>query len=380
MDKRLAGTLLAVVLLICFGAAYGEEYPVDVSGMKAAVLCSQDGQSIIEYNSAERLEGGGLGRGWGGLPLLLAACDKIDGGGLALADKVTVSREAARVPGPTAFLDAYENAEVSMLLKAAAVICAGDAIYALGEAAYGSIEACAMAAAEKLNGMGIQAESGEIANGSVRLSADDLVRIGGKLSTSECFSLYSGIFYDSIQHEDGRTTELASSNKLIKSCVGTNGVATGSSAEAGYCGIFSAKRGSAVFICAVIGAKNSSERAAKAKAMLEYAFAAYDIKTVAKQGERIAEVEVKNGTASVAELTAREGVVCLLPKNAELQSDKDIPDMLEAPVSKNDVLGSITYSLDGEQIAKVELVSSADIPRAGTAHYVGRILCEWLHA
>ena len=114
--------------------------------------------------------------------------------------------------------------------------------------------------------------------------------------------------------------------------------------------------------------------------MLEYAFAAYDIKTVAKQGERISEVEVKNGTASVAELTAREGVVCLLPKNAELQSDKDIPDMLEAPVSKNDVLGSITYSLDGEQIAKVELVSSADIPRAGTAHYVGRILCEWLHA
>lgn len=56
--------------------------------------------------------------------------------------------------------------------------------------------------------------------------------------------------------------------------------------------------------------------------------------------------------------------MCLLPKNAELQSDKDIPDMLEAPVSKNDVLGSITYSLDGEQIAKVELVSSADIPRA----------------
>lgn len=56
MGKRLAGTLLAVVLLISFGAAYGEEYPVDVSGMKAAVLCSQDGQSIIEYNSAERLE------------------------------------------------------------------------------------------------------------------------------------------------------------------------------------------------------------------------------------------------------------------------------------------------------------------------------------
>ena len=180
MGKRLAGTLLAVVLFISFGAAYGEEYPVDVSGMKAAVLCSQDGQSIIEYNSAERLEVGGLGR----LPLLLAACDKIDGGGLALTDKVTVSREAARVPGPTAFLDAYENAEVSMFLKAAAVICAGDAIYALGEAAYGSIEACAMAAAEKLNSMGIQAESGEIANGSVRLSADDLVRIGGKLSTS----------------------------------------------------------------------------------------------------------------------------------------------------------------------------------------------------
>ena len=75
MGKRLAGTLLAVVLLISFGAAYGEEYPVDVSGMKAAVLCSQDGQSIIEYNSAERLEVGGLGR----LPLLLAVALVVGG-------------------------------------------------------------------------------------------------------------------------------------------------------------------------------------------------------------------------------------------------------------------------------------------------------------
>ncbi len=376
MGKRLAGALLAAMLLMSLGAANGEEYPVDISGVRAAVLCSREGQGIIEYNSGERLEVGGLGR----LPLLLAACEKIDGGGPALTDKVTVSREAARVTGPTAFLEAYENAEVSMLLKAAAVICAGDAIYALGEAAYGSIEACAMAAAEKLNGMGIQAESGEIADGSIRLSAADLAAIGGRLSESGCFSLYSGIFYDSIRHEDGRITELASSNKLIKSCAGTSGVATGSSAKAGYCGVFSVKRGSSVFICAVIGAKSSSERAAKARAMLEYAFAAYDVKTVAKRGERIAAVEVKNGTAPVAELTAKEGAVCLLPKNAELRSDSDIPDMLEAPVSKNDVLGSVAYTLDGEQVALVELISSADIPRADTAHYVGRIIFEWLHA
>jgi hypothetical protein len=95
MGKRLAGTLLAVVLLICFGAAYGEEYPVDVSGMKAAVLCSQDGQSIIEYNSAERLEVGGLGR----LPLLLAACDKIDGGGrLRIKSPSAARRQGYRVP------------------------------------------------------------------------------------------------------------------------------------------------------------------------------------------------------------------------------------------------------------------------------------------
>ena len=81
MGKRLAGTLLAVVLLISFGAAYGEEYPVDVSGMKAAVLCSQDGQSIIEYNSAERLEVGGLGR----LPLLIPSATGVSGSRAASA-------------------------------------------------------------------------------------------------------------------------------------------------------------------------------------------------------------------------------------------------------------------------------------------------------
>ena len=98
MGKRLAGTLLAVVLLISFGAAYGEEYPVDVSGMKAAVLCSQDGQSIIEYNSAERLEVGGLGR----LALLLAALVVLLAGvtfairkELALLDVLTLGKAQA---------------------------------------------------------------------------------------------------------------------------------------------------------------------------------------------------------------------------------------------------------------------------------------------
>ncbi len=375
VKRRLAAAAAICMLLIC-SAAYGE-YPVDISGLGAAALSEcGSGTAVISCNSEEKLEVGGLGR----LPLLLAACERIDGGGLALTDTVTISREAAAASGPTAFLEANERVEVSMLLKAAAVICAGDAICALAEGTYGSLEACAVAAHQRLDELGVTAAEGDIAGGNIRLSADELTAIGRALMRSECFLLYSGIFYDEIRHEDGRTTELASSNRLIKSCAGTNGIATGSSASAGYCGVFSVKRGETAYVCAVIGAKSSAERAEKAKAMLEYAFGAYEVITAASAGECIATVGVKNGTQTAVELTASDDAVCLLPKGAELEVKSDIPEVLEAPIFAGERLGSVSYGYNGEEIARVELTSACKIPKAGTAHYCGQIMLEWLHA
>ena len=377
MLKKCICTMLAAVLLFGAAEAYAKEFPVDVSGIKAAVVIEQNsGAAVMEYNAAEEMDTGGLSR----LPVLLAVCKKIDSGAIALTDTVTVSAAAAKVSGPTAFLEAYEQAEVSVLLKAAVMICAGDAIYALAEGVYGSAEACAIAVNELMGEMEINGNYTDITGNGIYFTAYEMAKIGAELMQSQSFMLYSGLFYDTIQHSDGRTTELASSNKLLKSCVGANGVGTGSSSAAGYCGVFSVKRGTTSYICTVLGAQNSSHRAQKAQSMLEYAFAAYDAKTLAKEGETIVDcLPIHNGTMSSVPIVSNKTVVALIPKNAKLEEQRNIPEMLEAPVKKNTIIGSITYLLEGETVGVVELVSAEEVDRANAFDYIKLSLMEWLH-
>ena len=377
MLKKGMCTALAAVVLLGAGQAYADEYPVDVSGIKAAVIIEQNsGTAVMEYNATEEMDTGGLSR----LPVLLAVCKKIDSGAITLSDTITVSEAAAKVGGPTAFLEAYEQAEVSVLLKAAVMICAGDAIYALAEGVYGSAEACAMAVNELMREMEIDGNYTDITGNGIYFTAYEMAKIGAELMQSQSFTLYSGLFYDAIQHSDGRTTEIASSNKLLKSCVGTNGVGTGSSSAAGYCGVFSVKRGNTSYICSVFGAQNSSHRAQKAQSMLEYAFAAYDAKALATEGETVVDsLPVHNGTMSSVPIVSNKTVVALIPKNAKLEERKNIPEKLEAPVKKDAIIGKITYLLDGEPVGIVELVSAENVDRANAFDYIKLSLMEWLH-
>ena len=69
----------------------------------------------------------------------------------------------------------------------------------------------------------------------------------------------------------------------------------------------------------------------------------------------------------------------MIPKNAKLEEQKNIPEMLEAPVKKDTVIGSITYLLEGETVGVVELVSAEEVDRANAFDYIKLSLMEWLH-
>lgn len=114
--------------------------------------------------------------------------------------------------------------------------------------------------------------------------------------------------------------------------------------------------------------------------MLEYAFAAYDAKTLASEGETIVDsLPVHNGTRSNVPIVSNKTVVALVPKSAKLEEQKDIPEILEAPVDNNTVIGSITYLLEGEIVGVVELVSGEKVDRANAFDYIKLSLMEWLH-
>jgi len=185
--------------------------------------------------------------------------------------------------------------------------------------------------------------------------------------------------YEVIEHEDGRKTELASANKLIRSCAGCCGTGTGSSQADGYCGAFTVERGGACYVCVVIGAKNSSERSKAASGMLEYAFANFMPQRLADKGQVFGVIPVQEGRQESVELIAEQDVSVLLPPNTQCEANVKLPETLAAPVYAKDAAGKVEFSQNGKIIATVRLMPREDVPVASVLDYFKLVLLELLH-
>lgn len=379
MGKRLLAAAIALLWVLPGGTAWADgEEGLELAGAKAAVLMEQEsGQVVYGVQEDEKLEVGGLSR----LPALLVVCEGIDEGLLGLDMTVNVSHAAAGIQGPTAFLSAGEAIDAGSLLKAGIMITAGDAIYALGEAVFGTEEACLARIQARLSALNIQADYRDMMGTGVKLSARDLAALGRALMASPSFTSYSGLFLDEITHPDGRETQLASSNRLIKTMPGCNGVATGSSNTAGYCGVFSVKRNGATWLCALIGAPDSAARFSAAGALLEHGFAAYEVKTLARAESVLVDaVPVQGAKQANVALVAASDAILLLPKGVSFEAQYDLPETLSAPISSQEAVGRVTYvDGDGETLCQVDLLPAEDVLQAQVLDYTAILLQRWVH-
>lgn len=379
LKKRLTAIILiGCVALISIPLAFADEQlPVDIKGAKSALTVEGvSGAVVVESKADEKVNVAGLTR----LAPLLVICEAVDNGVFGVDTVVTVSEQASRIKGPTAFLEAYEKIDAGSLLKSAIMISAGDAIYALAEATAGSAAAFLQKLHAKLQALGIDVSYDDIMGTGTMFSANDLAVLGSEIIKSNTFLTYSQLFYDEIAHEGGRKTELANPNKLVRFMTGCIGV-IGSSNEAGYCGVFAVQRSETLFISIVLGSKNSSLRFDTATELTEYAFTAYKTVKIASQGEVLMpDVPIISGTVNTADLVAKSDTVLLLPQGVEYEMVPNVPEALTAPVLTTDTVGTVEYvDQEGNMLAAVELCVPQDIEVATFWDAVYQILLAWLH-
>ena len=379
MKRKYAIISIALIfLLVPLIGAYADDPPIDMKSAQALLVAERSaGTVIINHNGDAKMEISGLSR----LPALLVVCEEIDRGSFSLDTDVTVSQAASEVPGPTAFVAPYEVIDAASLMKAAAMICAGDAIYALAEAVYGSAGACLAALNIRLEELQIDASFSDIMGSDAALSANDLSALGVALMKSGTFTSMCSIYYDTITHTDGRETELASANKLLKNCTGCDGLATGSSTTAGYCGIFSVTRSDEAYICVILGAQNAADRFAAAQNAMEYTFATYETVSIARAGEAVAEADVFGGKESRVALTTRKDAALVGDRNTTYETTCEYSEVLTAPLHTDQPVGRIVCKDDtGSVLCEVELYPAADVEAATVTDTIRNVLVHWIHA
>lgn len=384
--KQWAAAALAATIL--FGAQWAfpdpvraETLPFEVNAKAAVLMDAASGQIIYEKNADELYDVAGMAK----LMSALILSEAIDSGALSLSDTVNVSSNAAGLGGMSAFLAAAQSYPVETLYKCMLMISANDATVALAEKLVGSSEAFVAKMNERSKAMGLSSvfvnPTGHKATGQ-GMSARDAAILARELCKHPTALTYSAIYMDELVHADGRNTELVNPNRLVRFYAGCDGLATGSNSTAGYSGAFTAERNGARYIVVVIGCPNADTRSSIAQKMLDHAFANYESVVVIEKGKGLAkDVPVEGGRKKSVHGVAGKTLSLLLKKgeSAGISKEVEVTETLTAPVEAGQKMGELVIKLNGEEIARVDVVACEAVEKATIGSALRTIWLSWLH-
>ena len=155
-----------------------------------------------------------------------------------------------------------------------------------------------------------------------------------------------------------------------------HGIKTGSTDEAGHCLVSSADDGSLSLVSVALGGPRETLADGEIRtysfydtsALFEWAFDNYSYQTVLESEELIKEVSVALSKVDHVSVHPAADVELLLPNGtdpAALERTLELESPVDAPISAGQVLGSLTLSLGGEELATVDLAASNDVESSG---------------
>lgn len=216
------------------------------------------------------------------LMTLLVIQEKIEAGQLRLDDRVKVSVTAAKTGGSQVYLDPRETFSLEDMLYAMMIQSANDVAVALAEHVAGSKEAFVelMNAKAQQLGMadtrfasvhGLPPSAGQRHDVS---TARDMAALGRALCKHPAVFAYTSATYRQLR-ADTKPFDMRTHNPFLKEGVeGCDGFKTGYTATAGWSIVVTAKRNGRRVIVVVLGSDERKMRDAKARELLNRAFAA----------------------------------------------------------------------------------------------------------
>lgn len=381
--RKLISLILILSIILSFIVSadlYEDEYPVisasdymleatdsmDVASLEgsaagAILIEAESGNVLFEHNPDVRLPIASVTK----IMTLLLAVEAIDEGAISLTDTVTVSDTAASMGGSQAFMEAGEQMSVDDMLKAISVSSCNDAAVAMAEHLAGSESAFVERMNKRAEELGMTSTdfvncTGLDDNEMHYSSARDVAVMSRELIKHPIIFDYTTIWMDSIR---GGSFGLANTNKLIRFYTGANGLKTGSTSKARYCLSATALRDGMQLIAVVLGAPTSAERFSAAKGLLDHGFANYSVYRT--KSDLTYNVRVRGGKTDTVRCTVSATTV-LLNKGEQnkITETVDLPDSVDAPVKKGDVIGKLKYMIGENAVCECDIIADHSVEKA----------------
>lgn len=345
----------------------------------SAILIEQStGQILYEHNMHEKLRPASVTK----VMSILLIMEAIDSGKISLTDNVPCSENAASMGGSQIWLDPRETLTVDEMLKAICVASANDCVVAMSEYIAGSEEAFVQMMNDKAKELGMNDTTfknchGLDEDGHVTSSYDISLMSRELLKNHPDITKYTTIWTDSLR--DGKS-QLANTNKLIRTYKGATGLKTGSTSLALYNLSASATRDDLSLIAVIMKAPSTKVRFAEAQKLLDYGFNTYSFKQFAKKQEVAQTVTVDKGVKRAIEIVFEEdaGVLLEKGKDKEVEQTITLDDNIKAPITAGQKVGEATYSLDGKLLTTVNLVAKESVEKINLFTMTKEIVYKWI--
>ncbi len=345
----------------------------------SAVLIEQNsGQVLYNQNMHEKLRPASVTK----VMTILLIMEAIDSGKLSYTDKIPCSEKAAGMGGSQIWLDVREELTVDEMLKAICVVSANDCTVAMAEYLAGSEEAFVNQMNAKAKELGMNDTTFKNCHGIDEdghvTSAYDIALMSRELLTKHpSITKYTTIYMDSLR--DGKSS-LVNTNKLVRNYKGATGLKTGSTSVALYNLSASATRNDLSLIAVIMKAPTSPIRFAEAQKLLDYGFNNFEYKKLANENDLIKEISVDKGIENSvnAILENDSGVLIQKGQNKDIVQSVQLTDSINAPVYAGQVLGNVTYSLNGNEIGKVNIVAEKSVGNNTAFNMIEHVFFNWL--
>ncbi len=332
---------------------------------------------VMEASTGKVLEGENIHLKWPPasitkLMLAYIVMEKVAKNEIKLTDRVTISKEAARIGGSQVYLKEGEEFTLEELMKATMIASANDAAHAIAEFIAGSKENFITLMNEKAKALHMVDTQYHSVHGLPPSKEDreDLTSCNDQaILVRELLKYPKLIEWTSTKTEEFRDGKfiLNNTNKLLTKVNYVDGLKTGYYREAGFNIVATAKRSDLRLIVVVMGSSKAKIRDAFVMDKLKRYFSQYKILNVVKKGEVIdKDVFLQDGKYRKIKGIASTSFVypVLGDKKGSVKKEIAMPEKIEGEVREGQKLGEMIIKIDEETVGKVDILSPVYVPKA----------------
>jgi len=311
----------------------------------------------------------------------IVAFDLLKKGELSLEEKFIISENAWRLSNAgysSMFIMVGDQVTVENLLKGIIIASGNDACVALAEGIAGSEKEFSYLMTNKAREIGMT--NTNFSNSSGINDPDNYSTVRDILIMSNYLIKNFPNYYEYFSEKEftwdrtgGDPITQGNRNPLLYKNMGVDGIKTGFLAVEKYSLASSVKRGERRLIAVGSGFESRNERSNQSARLLNWGLANFDTILIGNKDDIISDLDVWHGKKSKVNAYINKDIYTTIPRAQKryLKVKVNYDGPLEAPITKNEVIGKLNIFFKDENIGSYDLYASEDVKKQ---NFLSRII------